>query len=187
MQISAFLLSVSKREVTLTHQIADHCIHCMIKVISFDRNKRLILHRSLEERIFISAIILPDYHRSFARFFFFYKAHLIRLLSRCLACEHVFDTVQMILIWPARETALPAMLIGEVFFNWCKLCSPRSGIGTLNFSQRSISINLTLETSRRYGRGNKNAPHYSVSRWPPGGGNKLTLVTLPTDRVLRED
>lgn len=79
-----------------------------------------------------------------------------------MACEQVFETVQMILIWPAPETALPAVLIGEVLFNWCKLCSPRLGICTLNFSQRSISINLTLETNQRYGHGNKNAPHYSV-------------------------
>lgn len=132
-----------------------HTLHDQSNYIRLDRNKRLTLHRSPEESVFVSAIILPDPHRSFFFFFFFHNAHLIRLLSQCLACEQVFDTVQMILIWPARETALPASLIGEVLFNWCKLCSPCSGICTLNFSERSISINLTPETSWRYGRGNK--------------------------------
>lgn len=165
---------------------SSHTLHDQSNYIRFDRNKRLILHRSLEESVCISAVILPGNHRSFALFFSFLQS-LPNQITQCLACEQVFDTVQLILISPARETAVPTALIGEVLFNWCKLCSPRAGICTLNFSQRSISINLTLETSWRYGRGKKKVLHYSVSRWPLGGGNELTRVTLPTDRVLRED
>lgn len=101
------------------------------------------------------------------------------------------------------ESVFLELLIGEVIFNWFKLCPSCLGIGKLNFSKRSTSVNPAEEGKVRKRDGERDkerererwgdATHYLWKRkvevrerdlWPNGRTSQISGLVAPPPCLL---